>query len=890
MSNETIRIEPSSRSRRRRRRRSRQAAPRNPFVRQLLRWLDDERLEKLLFAFLLCLSLGSTLLIGGIHAATLPFIVLLSSVVLAAAFLLRFENETLPLGWPVVILWLLAAYCLVQAIPLPLNWLERISPVAADIWRRSVIPLNVPPPAFGSISLDPGASVREAFRFFSYGAAFAGAATLSSRRGVSASVLVVFAVALVAGMATFGHGLLGMRKVFGLYTPGFNAQPWHIGPLLNPNNLAGMANLGVLCGLGLALQSSGNQPRWAYALGSAILVATTISTSSRAGVAALALGAVCFLVLLRQTRKRRAQSSADVARSAWVLFAVLGFGGAMALLGSSDSTWRELFDKDIGKLSMVSWLKPVVRDFGVTGLGRGSFESVFPAYQLDRGNLVFTHTENFVAQWIVEWGIVPAIVALFALAWHFRPKKLGVGRRTVATGAWVGAATFLLQNIVDLGTEIPALAIALAIVLGAVWGDQHRVTIPSRLAGPRSKEHAARWAYVALAVGLVSSCSLVVWASNDLRTDRRTVRLQFEAATAPRSMAQKLFVRKSIAEAVGRHPAEPYFPMLGALLAWQERDQDPIPWLQRTLERSRANGRAHLLLAMVLQRRGALRQSLMELRLAIDNDETIVGRAAGRAVAWTDDIDELRLVVPRGRREARAWASLGRLHKIRIVGKACDARALAVDSSLVGPRERLANDLIEQRKTLVACTGADEARCERAIVSHAEAISIKRPRSSAGAILRARWLDASDRTGAGEFFLRSKCDSVDDRLRCLRQRTELAAKLKEGAPLAAASRSLLAASCVDHGKCAAANTRLGDLHMRRTEYAQAVAMYSRAVREQETWSRLLKLATAGQKAGLFAQALRALERAKRVRPHAASEIAAQTKRLRELMIGNVLGR
>jgi hypothetical protein len=65
-----------------------------------------------------------------------------------------------------------------------------------------------------------------------------------------------------------------------------------------------------------------------------------------------------------------------------------------------------------------------------------------------------------------------------------------------------------------------------------------------------------------------------------------------------------------------RHPAEPYFPLMGALIALRMRDQSPMPWLQRTLERGQVNGRAHLLLAEYLSSRGAKKQALFEIRLS----------------------------------------------------------------------------------------------------------------------------------------------------------------------------------------------------------------------------------------------------------------------------------
>ena len=43
---------------------------------------------------------------------------------------------------------------------------------------------------------------------------------------------------------------------------------------------------------------------------------------------------------------------------------------------------------------MLLWVKPMVRDFPWFGVGRGSFESVFPAYRTASGNVSFSHAET----------------------------------------------------------------------------------------------------------------------------------------------------------------------------------------------------------------------------------------------------------------------------------------------------------------------------------------------------------------------------------------------------------------------------------------------------------------------------------------------------------------
>ena len=47
------------------------------------------------------------------------------------------------------------------------------------------------------------------------------------------------------------HRLVGASSVFGVYAPVGEFAPEKLGPLLNPNNLAGYMNVAVFCGFGL---------------------------------------------------------------------------------------------------------------------------------------------------------------------------------------------------------------------------------------------------------------------------------------------------------------------------------------------------------------------------------------------------------------------------------------------------------------------------------------------------------------------------------------------------------------------------------------------------------------------------------------------------------------
>lgn len=848
--------------------------------------LEDFPLEATALGLCVVVVVGSLLAIGGVHPLTTVALGLACALLSFVAIALRATDRRLPLGPPVVVLWVLAAACLVQLVPLPIGLLHALSPTAADTWARALSPLGEPGPASAPLSLAPSATALEALRWYSYGSVFIGAATVATRVGVRWAAATVFGSACLAALIAVGHGLVGAEKVYGIYAPTFRAEPWHVGPLLNPNNLAGYLNVGALSGLGLLFEEKPLVPRWLNGLGVAVLVGVVVGAASRGGVLMLVVGVGLLVLTLERSRGRRGESRAASRQSRWILFGTVSFGAALAFLGGHAKTWHELFDENLGKLAMVSWIRPVVGDFPWFGVGRGAFESVFPAYQPGHGGVVFTHVENFPGQWVVEWGIPLGVAALFAFAWLFRPSKLAVGRSSAAAGAYCGAIALLLQNLADLGLEIPALGFALALLLGALWGTAAQKE--AKLLGPvRHAPSAIRVGTLVGLVGLVLAVGVSRTSANPLDAERRAVRDGLYSHKAPRTVAQRRELRSQLRSAMLRHPAEPYFPLVGAALAWQEQDESPIPWLQRSLERSRANGRAHLLLAQVLERRHARLQALMELRIALAIDPALIDDAAAFGAEWSDGEEQLARVVPTGELAGRTWAALGARVKDAELARRCDRRALEADESLIGPRFRVAAERVRERRAGTACVD-DEAACAREVEAHARLLDQYGPKSSLGSELRARWLAATGKSIDATTLLADRCESLEERVPCLRTRVELAAEVKMPEPLTLAERALVAAVCMDEGECARTCDWLGGLHGGRGEWAAATTFYARAVQHEETDARLAKLADAASRAGMSGQALRTLERALARRGGHDPEIEERIRALRKQVLDGVI--
>ncbi|WP_104987759.1 O-antigen ligase family protein [Sorangium cellulosum] len=816
--------------------------------------------------------LGSVLAIGAVHTPTLAIVSLVTAV--AAALSLRAsalgaDRQPYVTALPTIALLALTAYTLLQAVPLPLSWLARLAPASADVWSRALMPLGEAAPRYGSLSLDPGATLVEATKWLTYAGVFVTAVFVGARHGARLGITLVFGSAFLAALTTIVHGLLGATHVFGVYEPRFSVAAWHVGPLLNPNNLAGYLNLGVLSGVGLLLTSRPILPAWVTGVGLTAIVGVGIIASSRAGLLVLPLGLALFALLAWRRRKRMLSSRRGSGTATWLLSLAISGGALLAALATTNRTLAEVADDNINKLWLFHSTIPLLADHWLFGVGRGAFETVFPAYRQWPGNIVFTHPENFVVQWAAEWGAPAAAAALVALGFAFRPGKLALRASTTALGAWVGCMVLLAQNLVDLGLEVPGVTIALVATLGSLWGEAYRER-PLREAPP-DDPGSARRAWLLPACAAASGATLVAlmvgFGWRDVDHDRRELRAMSEAGAASGGWPR---FRGELRAAMLRHPAEPYFPLLGAVVALQSRSESPIPWLQRTLERSRRHGRAHLLLAEVLASRGIKEQALLSLRLAVEDDPEVITTAAALARQWTQRWDELQRAVPEGEagaemleRMAVAWDRQGDMDlRLR-----CAEEAIARDPGRIKARWAVGDTLLAMLEdpSPTRCGGAggaeaQRAACERQVEAHAAAIQANKESSFLAVHLRARLLLLRGKSAEAEQLLAGSCERLDDRISCLRLRVQAASQVPSSERLPPAIRDLLSATCSAPASCAAAATWAGDLLAARREYSSAVTHYARAAQDEPTEERLLKLADAAGNAGAHVQAAEALER------------------------------
>lgn len=812
--------------------------------------------DRLAIGVLSIVLTGSMLALGGsIPIWFLPFGALAILTALAAAFLAPERRRVGPV--PVLVLLSLAAFSLLQAAPMPLSWLERLSPAAADVWARCLLPVQGGV-RYGTLSLDPSATVFEAFKWASYAATFYLGAIVARRWTLPFVLTLVFGVGLVLAFVSLGHAVLGATKVYGLYEPHQGIAAGHANPFLNANTLSGYLNLTALVGVGLILSRPPVLPRFVLGAGALVMVAVSIRAASRAGLASLLLGVIVFTIGVALARGSH-RTSTKVA--AYTTTGLLLAGAALAVIGADAEFWADLLQEDTTKLELPAASLPLVKDHAWFGVGRGAFESVFQAYAPpSKLHVAYTHPENFVVQWVAEWGVVVAPLAFGALAWCLSPRRLAAGRSVAATGAFAGVFALLLQNLADLGLELAGVGTALAAVLGALWsGASSRTSIAA------SRSRGLQWGLRGgLAFGALTIVLAMVDGTTTLRDDRTAVRKLLDLRVRDGSLPVRDELRGAVKTMSARHPADYYFPLAGAMSARLD-GSNPMPWLQRALERGPTVGRNHLLLGEVLADYGFARQALLELKLAVSYEAGLAFYAAGLAVRLTRDPHLLLLAVPDERnglavlehmvQGLTSQASTGALREL------LDREAIRRAPELTAPRERLV-DLYLAAMVTKAAPCSVVAECAAWVAEHAASLSEHAPRTTKGVRAHARLALMDNDRGRAAQLLEDGCNVPDERAPCFRLLAEtLAADGATTERLGTALDAFTSAACAEKKECADAHAWVGALHDEREEHQLAVTSYQRAAREDPTVARQLQLAGAAKRAHLPATEIEALEEA-----------------------------
>jgi len=570
---------------------------------------------------------GTPLAIGGMPVSVL---VVSSGLAVLGALALLFGLGTARaralLGHPgLAALVLGLCWTAFQALPLPCDLVAALAPMSAEAVEAARDAWSGPdrPEIACTVSRAPGGTLREVVRGAALLAVFLSAALLAlvGRRRIVYSLVAVSVVALA--VASLGHLILDAERVWGLYTPRFARTTSVPGPVLNANSLAGMLVLGAPLLLAFGLEE--RRRRLPFFAASVLLLGLVVLTLSRGGIAAAVFVALAFPAL-GVFRRRPGTTSEPRGGRPWSQQTAVVGAGLVAAGGLAAGVWAtaggledELARQDLTKLELIAAAGAFALTAPTVGVGKGAFSTSFVEFYGVRAR--FEHAENFVAQWLAEWGfpVGIGILGLLALAML---RGLRRAEHRVDLAVWAGLAALTLQNLVDLGFEVPGVSLVAVAALGAVSTDRPRLHAVPSAAGRRRPRRLPRphpVLFPALAT-LVVACFAVA-APVVLRVGRDRV-AEERLARAVRSGDGPAATR-ILAEVIPWYPSEPSLYLLAGSRAMNVPDAGPLRMLNRAMTLAPGWAAPRVEAARWLWAFGRRDQALLELQQAAARDVSV---------------------------------------------------------------------------------------------------------------------------------------------------------------------------------------------------------------------------------------------------------------------------
>jgi len=404
----------------------------------------------------------SALLFGAVYPWTMVIVALLTMITFTYSLWRKnaYEIDFTRDKGILIALVVLAAYPLIQLIPLPLSFLGAIHHTLKDI-------VTISPnaaPLFHSISLYPFATELGAALLFLCLTVFSMAAFgIEDEEGVYKIVraLVIFAFVLgvfgIIQQATWNDKIYWVKRPIQKY-----ASPF--GPFVNRNHFAGFVGMIIPFSLGIAFMSRRIEKKVIYGFLGVVTTITLFFTLSRGGILSFFAGMLVFsFIVFTKGRSKRILIP--------VLLFVLVVGMYLIFFGISPVIEKFVHSEVSADKRLIVWKGTLsaFRDFPVFGSGLGTFEHIYKVYQPEGPALYWTHAHNDYIEFLLEFGTVGALIGALFLFFAFTMlmKTDWTGRELYLHAAFLSSITTIaVHSMFDFNLHIPSNAILFSLVLG----------------------------------------------------------------------------------------------------------------------------------------------------------------------------------------------------------------------------------------------------------------------------------------------------------------------------------------------------------------------------------------------------------------------------------------
>ncbi len=407
------------------------------------------RLDRIALGALGLVVVGAPLPLGATPGWAVVGVTVLAGVaLLASAAVARTRATGVAVPATMLLACGLAVWTGLQALPLPCAVAAWVHPAAAEAATSAASLTGAAP--WCAASLDPGATRERFLVAWGLASVFGSALLLASTVGRRPVVMLVGISAVLGAVVGGVHWIAGATELFGVLSP-VSAVPRLVGPFVNPNVAGGMHALGALVCMTLAADADARSETLAWGTLAFLCAAMCIATLSRGAVAALVAGMVLMALALGRRRRGRHASLPRLGSRGLLVMPAVVAAWIVATDASRGVLGDELGSSDLSKLGLIGRAAQFALSAPWTGVGRGAFGVAFAR---EVGTLQrFEHAESFPVEWVVDWGIPVAVLALVVIGRDVLD-ALRRSKKTVTRGAIVALFAYGCHNLVDLGTEI----------------------------------------------------------------------------------------------------------------------------------------------------------------------------------------------------------------------------------------------------------------------------------------------------------------------------------------------------------------------------------------------------------------------------------------------------
>ena len=584
-------------------------------------WSENPLIESTARVLLALLIVGAPMLLGGVLPWTV-FAITSASLCCLAWVVVFAPARRNRVPFLAVLMGIAALWTACQVMPQPCSFVTWLAPQSVQRVREAAMALGTHGPLHCVVSRDPGATREEIVKGAAIVAAFL-AAWLYAASGGRRYIFWVFAMSSsLMALVALVHGALKLDSVFGLYTPVRAKRELLLAPLMNPNQLGAFVATGAPLWLGLTYRSPNLNVRL-LGFGAILIAALTTALTASRGAIGQFVASMLLMFWIATTRSHAGTGVHErrVLGAAVAVLLVTGLGVIAYLLGGSVA--QEFARGDITKLMLIGKAIRFALAAPWVGIGRGAFSSSFVGVEGQEWR--FAYAENFVAQWLAEWGLPITVLLLYGFG-HAVLKAALDAASLAHLSALTAIGGFAAQNLVDFGMEQVGLAVVAAALLAASIAPSAKRKASTSADPPRILGRTTALAYAVLGVG---TAALVSFGPGISERRVRTLEAKLRAQMASHNTTG---FRQTLTKAVMLHPSEPLFALLAAAHGVASRDAGTGRWLNRTMQLAPGWLQPHVLSYRWLWQQGRHDQALLELRSAAERDPQATAEEVCRLV------------------------------------------------------------------------------------------------------------------------------------------------------------------------------------------------------------------------------------------------------------------